>query len=53
MCDMIDDPECPKSDKHRNLEASQIKTSECAVKKAMEATPHLTNPWKIPDKGRL
>ena len=33
MCDMIDDLEHPKSGKHRDLEASQIKKSECAVKK--------------------
>ena len=37
MCDMIDDPESPKSGKHCDLEASQIKKSECAVKKIIEA----------------
>ena len=50
---MIDDPECPKSGKYRDLKASQIKKSECAVKKVMEAISHFTNPWKIPDKERL
>ena len=53
MCDMIDDPKCPKSGKYRDLKASQIKKSECAVKKVMEAISHFTNPWKIPDKERL
>ena len=53
VCDMIDDPECPKSGKHCDLEASHIKKSECAVKKVMEAISHFTNPWKIPDKERL
>ena len=53
MCDMIDDPECLKSGKHRDLEASQIKKNECAVKKVMEAISHFTNPSKIHDKERL
>ena len=53
MCDMINDPECPKSGKHRDLEAAQIKKSEHAVKKIMEAILHFTNPWKIADKERL
>ena len=50
MYDMIDDPECPKSCKHLDLEASQIKRSEYAVKKIMEATSHFANLWKIEDK---
>ena len=51
MCDMIDDPERPKSSgKHRDLEASQIKKSECAVKKIMEAISHFTNLSKIAEK---
>ena len=41
MCDMIDDPEYPKCGKHR--ETSQIKKSESAVKKIIEAIPHFTN----------
>ena len=53
VCDMIDDPECSKSGKHRDLEASHIKKSECAVKKVKEAISHFTNPWKIPNKERL
>ena len=50
---MIDDPECPKSGKHHEVDASQIKKSECAVKKVMEAISHFTNLWKIPNKKRL
>ena len=44
MCDMIDDPECPKSGKHRDLEASQIKKSECAVKRVMQVISHFMIP---------
>ena len=57
MCDVIDDPECPKSGKYRDAsqinEASQIKKSECAVKKVMKTISHFTNLWKVPDKERL
>ena len=53
MCYMIDDPEFPKSGKLRDLEACQIKKSECAVKKIMEAISDFTNPWKIADKEKL
>ena len=53
MCDMIDDPERPKSGKHRDIEVSQIKKSENAVKKIMEAISHFTNPWRIANKDRL
>ena len=44
MCGMTDDPECPKSGKNRDLEASQIKLSEYDVTKIMEAISHFTNP---------
>ena len=52
MCDMSVEPDCPKSSKNRDLEAYQIKESECDVKKAMEAISHSKNPWKIPHKER-
>ena len=41
MCDMIHDPEYSKCGKHREI--SQIKKSESAVKKIIEAIPHFTN----------
>ena len=53
MCYMIDDPEYPKSGKVRDFEACQIKKSECAVKKIMEAILDFTNPRKIVDKENL
>ncbi|KAJ8349354.1 hypothetical protein SKAU_G00244840 [Synaphobranchus kaupii] len=33
MCGMIDDPDCPKAGKHREVEPSQIKKSEEAVQR--------------------
>lgn len=53
MCDMIDDPECPKAGKHRELEAAQIRKSEEAVGRTMDAIRSFTNPFTITDKDRL
>ena len=50
---MIDDPECPKSGKYRDIGSSQIKKSEYAVKKIMETISHFIDPWKIADKEKL
>ena len=32
LCDMVDDPDCPRARRHRELEAAKIKKSEAAVK---------------------
>ena len=53
MCDMIDDPECPKAGKHRELEAAQIKKSEEAVQRTITAIRSFTDPFSIMDKDRL
>ena len=55
MCDMIDDPECPKDGKHRELEAAQIRKSEEAVQRTLVAIhgQSFTNPFTIVDKDRL
>lgn len=50
---MIDDPDCPKAGKHRELETAQIKKYEEAVQRVISAIKGFTNPWKIPDKNRL
>ena len=53
MCGMIDDPDCPKRGKHRELEPAQIRKYEEAVQRVILAIDGFTNPWKIPDKNRL
>lgn len=53
MCGMIDDPDCPKGGKHRELEAANIKHSEEAVQKVISSINSFTNPFTIPDKTRL
>ena len=49
MCGLIDDPDCPKRGKHRELEPAQIRKYEEAVQRVILAIDGFTNPWKIPD----
>ena len=53
MCGMNDDPDCPRGDKHRDLETARIRASENAVQKVLTAISHFTNPWRVPNKDRL
>ncbi|KAM3609703.1 uncharacterized protein V6R79_018889 [Siganus canaliculatus] len=53
MCGMIDDPDCPKRGKHRELDPAQIRKYEEAVKRVILTINGFTNPCKIPDKNRL
>lgn len=53
MCGLIDDPECPKAGKHRELEKTEIKKSEEAVQRAIAAINNFTNPFTLPDKEHL
>ena len=53
MCGLIDDPDCPKAGKHRELERAEIKKSEDAVQRTMSAVRNFTNPFSIPDKDHL
>ena len=53
MCDMIEDPDCPKSGRHRELDSSVIRKSEKAVQDTITAINNFTNPFKIADKEKL
>ena len=53
MCGLINDPECPKAGKHRELEAAEIKKSEEAVQRTLTAIKNFTNPFAIIDKDHL
>ena len=53
MCCLIDDPDCPKSGKHRELEKAEIKKTEDAVKRTMVAIRNFTNPFSLADKDHL
>ena len=53
MCGLIDDPDCPKVEKHRELEKAEIKKSEDAVQRTMSAISKFPNPFTIVDKDRL
>lgn len=53
MCGLIDDPDCRKAGKHRELEKAEIKKSEDAVKRTIAAIRNFTNPFSIVDKDHL
>lgn len=53
MVDLIDDPECPKAGRHRELEKAEIRKSEKAVQNVLTAVSNFTNPFTIADKDRI
>ena len=53
MCGLIDDPDCPRKGKHRELEKAEIEKSEKAVINVMAAIRNFTNPFEVPDKNKL
>lgn len=53
MCGLIDDAECPKAGKHRELERAEIKKSELAVQRTITAIGNFTNPFSVVDKDHL
>ncbi|KAK3700755.1 hypothetical protein QZH41_010937 [Actinostola sp. cb2023] len=52
-CGLVDDPDCPKAGKHRELEKAEIKKSEEAVQRTMSAIRNFTNPFSLVDKDHL
>ena len=53
MVDLIDDPDCPRSSKHRELEQAEVKKGEKAVQRAITAIENFINPFTIDNKERL
>ncbi len=53
VCGLVNDPDCPKAGKHRELDRSEIKKSEDAVQSAMNAICNFMNPFTVPDKDHL
>ena len=53
MCCLIDDPDCPKAGKHRELERAEIKKSEDAVQHTIAAICNFTNPFLLANKDHL
>ena len=53
IADLINDPDCPTSGKHRELEKAEIKKSKEAVQHVVTAVKNFTNPFTIGDKDRL
>ena len=50
MCGLINDQDCPKAGKHRELERAEIKKSEDAVQRTSSAIRNFTNPFSLVDK---
>lgn len=52
-CGLVDDPDCPKAGKHRELERAEIRKSEEAVQRVITAIQSFTNPFTVSDKDHL
>ena len=52
MAGLIDDPDCPRAGRHRELEKAEIKKSEKAVQNVITAIRNFTNPFRIPNKEK-
>lgn len=53
MVNLINDPDCPRAGRHRELEKAEVEKGEQAVQRTLEAIRNFTNPFTIPDKDRL
>lgn len=53
MVNLIDDPECPKAGRHRELEKAEIKKGEEAVQRVLGAVSNFINPFTLVDKDKL
>jgi len=53
MSGLINDPDCPKAGKHRELERAEIKKSEDAVQRTISAKRNFTNPFSLVNKDHL
>lgn len=55
MVNLIDDPDCPRAVRHRELDKAEVKKKkgEQAVQRTLTAIRNFTNPFTIPDKDRL
>ena len=53
MCGLIDDTDCPKARKHRELDRAEVQISEKAVQCTISAIRNFTNPFSLLDKDHL
>ena len=53
MVDLIDDPDCPRAGRHRELEKAEVKKGEEAVQHVLTAVRNFTNPFTIADKDKI
>lgn len=53
MCGLLDDPECPKAERHHELERADIKKPKEVVTRTITAIESFTNPFNVADKDHL
>lgn len=53
MIGFIDDPNCPRAERHCELEKVEIKKSEMAVKRVLTAVRNFINPFTNTDKEHI
>ena len=53
MVDIINDPNCPRARRHRELDNSEAKKGEESVQRVLDAVRNFTNPFTVADKNRI
>ena len=53
MVDVLNDTDCPKAGRHRELEKADVKKREESVQRVLTAFRNFTNPFTIADMNRL
>ena len=53
MVDIINDPDCPRAGRHRELEKAEVKKCEESVQRILAAVRNFTDPFTVVDMNRL
>ena len=53
MVDITNDPDCPRTGRHRELEKTETKKADESVQRVLAAVRNFTNPFTVADKNRF
>ena len=53
MVDIMNDPDCPRAGRHREIENAVVNAGEESVQRVIGAVRNFTNPFTVADKNRL
>ena len=53
MVDIIKDPDCPRAERHRELEKAEVKKFLESVQRVFAAVRNFTNHFTVADKNKL